>query len=292
MSISSISSSLYNFNIQNQFEEFQQEFQQLGKDLGAGNLSSAQSDYATLEEYMPQANSTSSTSSTSAWQNQNPIAQAFQQLSQDLQSGNLSAAQQDYATIQQDFQDQAPHLHHHHHRFDGGQETQQSQFAQLFGQLGQDLQSGDLKDAQSVFSSLQQLLPGNYQPTTSSTTSASTSQSNNPIAQAFQQLSNDLQSGNLSAAQQDYSTIQQDFQSQISQVHQHHHHHRSGGGEQSQQNQFVQLFDQLGQDLQSGNLSGAQSVFSSLQQLLQGDNQQTTSGSSAGTTSGRLSVNA
>lgn len=92
-------------------------------------------------------------------------------------------------------------------------------------------------------------------------------------------------------AQQDYATIQQDFQNQAPQVHP-HHQHTSGGDEQSHQNQFVQLFDQLGQDLLSGNLSGAQSAFSSLQQLLQSNNQQTTSGSSAGSMSGRLSINA
>jgi outer membrane protein assembly factor BamD (BamD/ComL family) len=291
MYISGNFSSFYNPNIQNPFEQFQKEFQQLGKDLTAGDLSAAQSDFATLEEYVPQANSTSSTSSTSTSQSNNPIAQAFQQLSQDLQSGNLSAAQQDYSTIQQDFQNQTPQVQHHHHRFEGSQETQQSQFAQLFAQLGQDLQSGDLKSAQSAFTSLQKVLPSYYQQTTSSTSSTSTSQSQNPVAQAFQQLSQDLQSGNLSAAQQDYSTIQQDFQGQTSEVH-HHHHHRSGGSQESQQSQFAQLFAQLGQDLQSGDLSSAQSVFSSLQKLLPSYYQQTTSGTSTGSTSGKLSINA
>jgi protein subunit release factor A len=161
MSISSISGSMYNSNIQSQFEQFQQEFQQLGKDLSSGNLTSAQADFATLEQDMPQANSTSTS------QSNNPIAQAFQQLAQDLQSGNLSAAQQDYSTIQQDFQSQASQVHHHHHHSSGG--SQQSQFAQLFAQLGQDLQSGNLSSAQSAFSSLQQFLRGNNQGTTSGT---------------------------------------------------------------------------------------------------------------------------
>jgi hypothetical protein len=42
-------------------------------------------------------------------------AQAFKTLGQDLQLGNLSAAQQDFATIQQDAQ-QAPVQTQHHHR--------------------------------------------------------------------------------------------------------------------------------------------------------------------------------
>jgi len=167
MSISGVSNSLYNSNVQNQFEQFQQEFQQLGKDLSSGNLSAAQADFVTLEQDMPQANSASQTS--------NPIAQAFQQLSQDLQSGNLSAAQQDYSTIQQDIQSHASQMHHHHHRSGGSQESQQSQFAQLFEQLGEDLQSGNLSSAQSVFSSLQQLFQSGNQQTTSGTSAGSTS---------------------------------------------------------------------------------------------------------------------
>jgi len=171
MSISSISGSVYNSNIQSQFEQFQQEFQQLGKDLNSGNLSSAQADFVTLQRDMPQANSTSTS------QSNNPIAQAFSQLSKDLQSGNLSAAQQDYSTIQQDLQSQTSQVHHHHHYSDGGQESQQSRFAQLFDQLGQALQSGDLSGAAQAFNWLQQLFQSYNQGTTSGTSSGSTSSS-------------------------------------------------------------------------------------------------------------------
>ena len=149
MSTSSISSSMFT-----QLQQFQQEFQQLGQDLQSGNLSGAQSDFATLQKDLPQANSTSTSTSTS--ESNSPIAQAFNQLAQDLQSGNLSAAQNDYSTLQQDFQSQASQMHHFHHHHSGG--SQQSQASQLFDQLGQDLQSGNLSSAQSDFSSLQQLL--------------------------------------------------------------------------------------------------------------------------------------
>jgi len=155
MSTSSISSGM-----STQLQQLQQEFQQLGQDLQSGNVSAAQSDFATLEKALPQ------TSSTSTSQSSSPIAQAFNQLSQDLQAGNLTAAQNDYSTIQQDFQSQASQVHSHHHHHSGG--SQQSQASQLFAQLGQDLQSGNLTSAQSDFSSLQQLLQGNSGSGTSS----------------------------------------------------------------------------------------------------------------------------
>lgn len=152
MSVSGISASLYNpQSVQNNFQQFQQVFQQLGKDLQSGNLSAAQSDFATLQQLQPQSNSTSSAQSSN-----NPIAQAFSQLSTDLQSGNLSAAQQDYTAIQQAMQSQATKSqamqgHHHHH---GGGEA--SEIGQLLDQLGTALQSGDLSSAQSTFTTLQQ----------------------------------------------------------------------------------------------------------------------------------------
>lgn len=178
MSVSGISSSSFfdysSQSVQNTFQnkgqQIQQEFQQLGEDLQSGNLSAAQSDFATLQQLAPQPNSSST-------QSNNPIAQAFKQLAQDLQSGNLSAAQQDFTTIQQDFQKQnsqnqavqnqafqnqagqagspgsQPQVAHHRH---GGGGSAQSQISQVFDELGQSLQSGDLSTAQQLFSTLQQ----------------------------------------------------------------------------------------------------------------------------------------
>jgi hypothetical protein len=135
-------------------------------------------------------------------------------------------------------------------------QNEMQKFQQEFQQLGQDLQSGNLSAAQADFATLQQLTPQSA--TTSST------QSSNPIAQAFQQLSQDLQSGNVSAAQQDYTTIQQDMQSHAA-AHG-HHHHGGGGGEQGE---ISQLLSELGQALQSGNLSSAQQAYSTLLQDFQ-----------------------
>jgi len=137
-------------NTQNKFQQFQQEFQQLGQDLQSGNLTAAQSDFATLTQNGPQSNSTT--------QRQSPIAQAFSQLSSDLQSGNITAAQQDYTTIQQDFQNQAAQgTHRHHHRGGGGGNS--NEISQLFSQLGSALQSGNITTAQQAYASLQQEFP-------------------------------------------------------------------------------------------------------------------------------------
>jgi len=157
MSTSSISSGM-----STQLQQLQQEFQQLGTDLSSGNLTAAQSDFATVQKNMPQTSS-----STSTTQSSNPIAQAVSQRSKDLQSGNLASAQQDFANLQQDFQSHAAQGHHHHHGSGG---SEQNQFSQMFNQLGQDLQSGNLSSAQSTWTSMQQLLQNGNSSSQSSNT--------------------------------------------------------------------------------------------------------------------------
>jgi soluble cytochrome b562 len=159
MSVSAISSSnLFNYsnqNIQNNQQQFQQEFQQLGQDLQNGNVSAARQDFATLQQLGPQSSSTLSTRTS------NPMVQALNQLGQDLQSGNVSAAQKDYTNLKQDFQN-ASHTRAHHHR---SHSADGSEISQLFDQLGQALQSGNVSSAQTAYSSmvqdLPQLAPGN-----------------------------------------------------------------------------------------------------------------------------------
>jgi outer membrane protein assembly factor BamD (BamD/ComL family) len=169
-------------------------------------------------------------------------------------------------------------------------QSKQQQIQQEFQQLGEDLQSGNLSAAQSDFTTLQQLVPQSS--STSSTSAATSSTANsNPLEQAFAQLGKDLQSGNLSAAQQDYANIEQDIQNQSSQVqsHGHHHHHRGGDDEQ---NTMSQLFEQLGQELESGNLSSAQQSYNTLAQDLQSFGVSSAqSGSQSASTSSGLSVN-
>lgn len=125
-----------------------------------------------------------------------------------------------------------------------------------FAQVGQDLQSGNLSQAQADFATLQKDLPQQTGQT-----------SNSKIGQDFNSLSQALQSGNLSQAQQAFSTTQNDLQS-AGQAHRHHHHH-GGGGQESGSSAIQQDFSQLGQDLQSGDLASAQKAFSTLQSDLQ-----------------------
>jgi hypothetical protein len=102
----------------------------------------------------------------------------------------------------------------------GGQSNpQQSQTE--FQELGQDLQSGNLVQAQQDYATLSQDFPKSSQ---------SASASNNRIAQAFSSLSQDLQGGNLSAAQQDDATIRQDFQPQGANRPHFDHPHCGGAG--------------------------------------------------------------
>jgi len=70
--------------------------------------------------------------------------------------------------------------------------------------------------------------------------------------------------------------VQQDAQQQAAQVtghHGHHHHHfessQSSSASSSSNNSINQAFATLGQDLQAGNLSGAQTAFATLQNDLQ-----------------------
>ena len=152
------------------------------------------------------------------------------------------------------------------------QNPNKQQFKQGFQQLGQDLQSGNLSQAQSDFSSLQQLLPTGQQ--SSLLTPASGAQSGSPLANAVSQLAQDLKSGNTAATQSDLATVQQDVQ-QLGQQrgagNAHHHHHPGGESSQSssEQNALSMLFGQLGQQLQAGNLSGAQQAYSTMQQDFQ-----------------------
>jgi outer membrane protein assembly factor BamD (BamD/ComL family) len=143
------------------------------------------------------------------------INSEFRQLGRDLTSGNLTQAQQDFATLSQNLPGQQ------HANSSTGSNA--SPLAQAFSTLSDDLQSGNLTGAQQAFSTLQQDLQqqgsgqvghhhhhfGGGQGSDAGTSSSAQS---NPVAQAFGQLETALQSGNLSSAQQAYSTLQQDLQ--------------------------------------------------------------------------------
>src|SRR5690348_8146243 len=180
-----------------------------------------------------------------------------------------------------------------------GAQNHRNPFQQVgseFQQLGQDLQSGNLAQARSDFTTLSQNLSPVLQSDASAVASA------NPVVQAFAKLGQDLQSGNLQAAQQDFVTIQQDTRQNPAPVSGRHHyrHHTEGSANSTSSQQIsslVQDFSQLANSLQAGNLSAAQSAFSSLQNDLQqiGGFSASTSGGGATTASipaGGLNVTA
>ena len=161
---------------------------------------------------------------------------------------------------------------------------------QQFQQLGQSLQSGNLSSAQSEFASLQQAfsqsVSNSAASSTSGSTTASTATSSNSVAQTFNQLASDLKSGNLNAAQKDYSSIQQDFKAKGGPVknHLHDHHRISTGGlgsypttgtdatsgtDTTGQNSLMKDFSLVSQSASAGTPAVAQQAYATLQQELQ-----------------------
>jgi hypothetical protein len=128
-----------------------------------------------------------------------------------------------------------------------------------FAALGKALNSGDLTTAQTAFTTLQSDLQAAGQ-TQSGQQTGATSQLSADLAA----LGKAIQSGNVSDAQKAFQTLQKDMQ----QARKAHHHH-DGGSAQNTQNTTSNPFSDLaaiGNALQSGDLSGAQSAFATLQQ--------------------------
>ena len=147
------------------------------------------------------------------------------------------------------------------------------EFRRDFGQLGKDLQAGDVSAAQSDLSALMQVMPQSGSVTPGAVSS-------NPIAQGFHQLAVDLRNGNVSAAQQDYSTLQQAISSRAAGVR-HHLHSRAA------HTRLNQLFQQLGSALESGDVSNARHLFAAIQQQFG----QTNAATVPSTSTSGLSVN-
>ena len=129
---------------------------------------------------------------------QNTIQKEFQQLGQDLQSDNLSAAQSDFATLQS--------LGPQSNSTSSSQSS--NPLAQAFNQLEKDMQSGNLSAAQKDFKTIQQDFKNRAAQQQNDQASGSGS---NAVSQLFEKLGQELQSGNLSSAQQTFSSLQQEF---------------------------------------------------------------------------------
>jgi hypothetical protein len=99
------------------------------------------------------------------------------------------------------------------------------------------------------------------------TSSAAANPSGTSVQNEFQQLGQDLKSGNVSAARQDFATVEQGVRQRTAQIL-HHHHHFSAAGSSSSTSTTAQDFGELAQALQSGNVSAAQTAFAALQQAM------------------------
>lgn len=113
-----------------------------------------------------------------------------------------------------------------------GAETHFSQLAKSFQAIGSALQSGDLSSAQSALANFEQAIPGTSQSKSQSKTSQPFGQ-NSQANSDYKNLTDALQSGNLSTAQKAYASLQNDLANASSSAstkstHRgHHHHHRS-----------------------------------------------------------------
>jgi outer membrane protein assembly factor BamD (BamD/ComL family) len=124
----------------------------------------------------------------------------IRQLGQDLQSGDLSAAQQDLTSLQQDGSSGSASASHSN-----------NPVSQAFNQLSVDLQSGNLAGAQEANTNIDQDFPNASQGQSESlhrfiNGSGGTSQAN-PL---FLELGQELQNGTLSTAQQSYNALTPD----------------------------------------------------------------------------------
>ena len=218
MSISSISSNSdyfqsYSINGSDSLkQQRQQDFKSLAVALQSGDLSGAQSAFASLLQMLPNSSSAANsqtqiaaTSSTSGSINgTSSITSDLSALGQAIQSGDLTGAQNDFSKLTQDMQTiGGGHHHHHHHKTSAGSQdailasatgstTGTNSVATDLAALGQALQSGDLKSAGYAYSLLTQDMQSIQQANNQQFTLAG-SQSTNSTANSntgFQQFLN------------------------------------------------------------------------------------------------------
>lgn len=146
-----------------------------------------------------------------------------------------------------------------------------------FAALGKALQSGNVSDAQAAYTTLQTDMQAAGQSGTGANSQFSTDLAAVGAALGFSSNSSTPgQGGSIPAAQTAFNTLQSDMQQarqtqggqQTQKTHHHHHHHHGGGTQNAQNTTSNPLSDlaAIGNALQSGNLSGAQSAFQTLQQ--------------------------
>ena len=171
----SSSSSIYQ-ELQSFFQQRTSDVAQLGKDLTAGNVATAQQDFATLQSLGqggPFANG-------DAFAAGNAREQDFTAIGQALQSGDLAGAQQAFAQLESTFKNGSG----------GGSDSIASAVSAASSAVTQT--SASSSSASSSVQSIYQQLKGFYQERRAD----------------VNQLSQDLASGNSASAQQDITALQ------------------------------------------------------------------------------------
>jgi len=245
MSISPLSSSLVSDlsqqHRQNPFQEIRQDFEQLAGALQSGDLSDAQSAYSSIQQLLQSYQGSSNTSAgSSGTSTANTVQNDFAALGQALQSGDLTQAQSAFSQLQTD--------------------VQSARQARDNGSTNTTPQAED------------QYVPSSYNTATSSTSQELTPAQQ--VQQDYAQLAGALQSGNLTGAQSAFTALQQALQTQTANSTA---TTTAAGATSTSSDPILNDFNALGQALQSGNLSQAQSAFSQLQSDVQAAQQSTAS---------------
>ena len=174
--ISSVTDFSQTNSVQTKFKQMKDDFQQLGQALQSGDLSGAQSAFASLLPLFPnssssansQTQSAAASSASSSGNGTSSITSDLSALGQALQSNDLTGAQYDFLKLMQDIQSigGGHHRHHHHKTLASSQDTTNSSATSSntgtnsvstdLAALGQALQSGDLKSAGNAYSQLMQ----------------------------------------------------------------------------------------------------------------------------------------
>ncbi|MGC2325590.1 MAG: hypothetical protein WA604_02680 [Candidatus Sulfotelmatobacter sp.] len=162
MSVASVASSpITGFSVNsssnsNKLSQLREQFQQLGQDLQAGNLSGAQSDFASLQQ-----EASLGSGSTTAPAN-DPVTQALKQLQTDLQTGDLAGTTpKPVGSVPIAIEDPRTHGGRGHNPFgpEGPEDPTTPGSNTSLEQLGQALQSNNLSAAQQAYNSVLQGLP-------------------------------------------------------------------------------------------------------------------------------------
>jgi len=152
--------------------------------------------------------------------------------------------------------------------------SSRKQVHQDFKALASAIQSGSLSDAQSAYDSLSQLLGANQSATSTTGSSTTTSNSQNPMAKMLSAVGNALKTGDISQVQQAFAANgpQGAGQSNGAPPPPPPGGDPDGDGDNdggnSDRDKVRDAMGQLGQSLQSGSMSDAQSAYSTLTDLL------------------------